>query len=295
MECEISAVVPVYRSEKTLRELHERLTKSLEALSPQYEIIMVEDAGGDGSWEIIEALCRRDPRLKGIKLKENQGQQKAIMLGLQQARGEWIVTLDDDLQNPPEEIPRLIAKLQEGYDLVYGVPREKKHSLWRRISARSSKWLIQKITGSKVLGMLSPFRAFKGGLIRSFREVHSSFVSLDAQIARVSEKTTSIEVLHEERRVGNSTYNFKKLLKVALYLVFAFTSRRRLLGLSSLPALLSVSGLLTLEIISHYFPNYFLPVSEAFFPFLWVLFFAQILMFLILGKYWSGIDPDGCV
>ena len=135
----ISVVVPVFRSEDSLRELHRRLVDILEPVDPAFEMILVEDCGGDKSWNVIQELAEADPRVRGMQLGRNYGQHNALLCGIRAARGRTIVTLDDDLQNPPEEIPRLLAKLVEGYDVVYGAPEDETHGFLRNQASRITK------------------------------------------------------------------------------------------------------------------------------------------------------------
>ncbi len=123
MSVRISAVVPVHRSQAMLPELHRRLVAALEQIGRPFEILLVEDCGGDDSWSVIKQLAAADPRVRGLRLARNYGQHNALLCGIRAARGELVVTLDDDLQNPPEEIHRLLARLDEGYDVVYGSPQ----------------------------------------------------------------------------------------------------------------------------------------------------------------------------
>jgi glycosyltransferase involved in cell wall biosynthesis len=114
----ISVIVPVYRAEGTLRELHRRLVNTLEGQNTDFEIVLVEDSGGDGSWDLIRELAAQDGRVRGLRMSRNFGQHSALLCGIRAANHEVVVTLDDDLQNPPEEIPKLLAKLEEGYDTM---------------------------------------------------------------------------------------------------------------------------------------------------------------------------------
>ncbi|OQA00977.1 MAG: Undecaprenyl-phosphate 4-deoxy-4-formamido-L-arabinose transferase [Planctomycetes bacterium ADurb.Bin412] len=127
-----SVVVPVYRSAKTLPELYERVNQTFAGMEGNYELILVEDGGGDESWQVMQSLRQRDPRVKIIRLMRNFGQHNALLAGFSFASGAYIITIDDDLQNPPEEIPKLIEAMQkQNQDVVFGIPREKKHSNWR--------------------------------------------------------------------------------------------------------------------------------------------------------------------
>src|SRR5262245_28272190 len=129
----LSAVVPVYNSEPMVATLIQRLVAALTPLAERFEIVLVNDCSRDGSWKAIEAIAAQDPRVRGIDLMRNYGQHNALLAGLRAATGEVIVTLDDDLQNPPEEIPKLLARLREGADVVYGYPEKESHGLLRTL------------------------------------------------------------------------------------------------------------------------------------------------------------------
>ena len=131
----ISAVVPVYKAENCLRELYRRLRAAMESITPDFEIILVEDCGGDRSWEIIEDLAKTDGRVKGIQFSRNFGQHYGISAGVDQCDGDWLVVMDCDLQDRPEEIPRLYAKAQEGYDVVLARRGKRKDTLLKRVTS----------------------------------------------------------------------------------------------------------------------------------------------------------------
>ena len=133
---EMSAVVPVYRSAPMLAELHRRLSDALAAIADDYEIVLVEDGGGDGSWAEIERIAAADPRVRGIRMSRNYGQHNALLCGIRAARHGLIVTLDDDLQNPPEEIATLVARMDDDLDVVYGTPTNEQHGFLRDQSSR---------------------------------------------------------------------------------------------------------------------------------------------------------------
>ena len=174
MKKNISVVIPVYNSEKTLPELTPRLHTALGKLSDKHEIILVNDGSRDNSWKTVQALKAENPAtIQGINLMRNYGQHNALLCGIRSARYEITVTMDDDLQHPPEEIAKLIDKLDEGYDVVYGIPRELVHSLWRNFSSRASKYFLAKILGINRIKYMSAFRAFKTDLRRSFASFNS--------------------------------------------------------------------------------------------------------------------------
>ena len=135
MSIRLSVVVPVYRSQATLPELHRRLVAALEPVEPSFEILLVEDCGGDDSWSVIQSLAAADSRVRGIQLSRNFGQHAATICGFAQAHGQWIATLDDDLEQAPENLPDLYRKAREGHDLVYGVYPQRSHKTWRNATS----------------------------------------------------------------------------------------------------------------------------------------------------------------
>ena len=139
----LSVVIPVYKARDCLAELYRRLVLTLEPITPDFELVLVEDGGGDGSWEEIVTLAGRDPRVKGIKLSRNFGQHYAITAGLDHASGDWVVVMDCDLQDQPEEIGKLYRKAQEGYDLVFARRQERNDSIYRKLSSEPVQSALQ--------------------------------------------------------------------------------------------------------------------------------------------------------
>lgn len=220
----ISVVVPVYRSQETLRELHRRIVASVEPLDPDFELILVEDCGGDRSWEVIQELARTDRRVRGIQLSRNFGQHNALLCGIRAASGEVLVTLDDDLQNPPEEIPALLNKLKEGFDVVYGKPRREQHGFLRDMASRVTKLALQNAMGAETAGNVSAFRAFRTRLRKSFDAYRSPTVNIDVLLTWGTTRFTAVTVRHDERRVGATGYTLRKLMTHALNMMTGFST-----------------------------------------------------------------------
>ncbi len=207
----ISVLVPVYRSEKTLPALVKRLASTLSAAQADYEVILVNDGSPDRSWEIICDLAQEYPFIQGINLTRNFGQHNALLCGIRAARKDIIVTLDADLQNPPEEIPKLVEKLDEGYDVVYGVPQKKQHGPARALAS----WLVR-ITLKSAMKVESAFqgssfRAFRAQLRDAFETFSGPSVSLDVLLTWGSTRLCSLPVRHETRPAGESSYSITKL------------------------------------------------------------------------------------
>jgi glycosyltransferase involved in cell wall biosynthesis len=218
---DVSVVIPVYRAAKTLDELTTRLVAVLRKLSADYEIIMVEDCGGDESWEVMKKLRAADRRVKIIRLMKNFGQHNALMCGFRFATGEYIVTLDDDLQNPPEEIPRLLEKIKEGYDLVYGEYISKKHSSFRNAGSSMIQFFYQKIFS--VSGKLTAFRIMRRDIVKSISAYDRNYVFIDGLLAWVTRNIGYVPVEHEERKLGSSGYGLKKLFTLSMNMVTNFS------------------------------------------------------------------------
>src|SRR5215208_2731130 len=175
----ISVVVPVYNSASTLSALADRLSAVLERGGGAYEIVLVNDGSADGSWQAIETLAAERPHVRGLDLMRNYGQHNALLAGIRAARHPVVVTLDDDLQNPPEEIPKLLAKLDEGNDVVYGAASTRQHGFWRAVATRVSKWALRGVIGDEIAGKVSAYRAFRTQLRDAFDDYEGPYVSID--------------------------------------------------------------------------------------------------------------------
>ena len=220
----LSIVCPVYRSATTLTELHQRLTTILVSLGDEYEILFVEDCGDDDSWEVIESIVSADPHVRGIKLSRNFGQHNALLCGIRAAQGTSIVTLDDDLQNPPEEIPHLLTKLEEGFDVVYGKPKKEQHGLLRDAASRITKLALQGAMGAETARNVSSFRAFHTRVRDAFSNYKSPTVNIDVLLAWGTTRFSVVSVRHEPREHGDSNYTLSKLIKHALNMMTGFST-----------------------------------------------------------------------
>jgi undecaprenyl-phosphate 4-deoxy-4-formamido-L-arabinose transferase len=234
----ISVVIPVYNSATTLRPLVNRLLLVLDSLPCPHEVILVNDGSRDDSWRHIEALVAEVPALRGIDLMRNYGQHNALLCGIREACYPVIVTLDDDLQNPPEEIPLLLAKLQEGFDVIYGTPEMKHHGVFRNVASWLTKLVLQETMGARGARRVSSFRAFRTPVRDAFSHYSSPNVSIDVLLTWGTNRFGSVKVRHHPRADGASNYTLMKLvahassvvtgysivpLHVATLLGFAFT------------------------------------------------------------------------
>jgi undecaprenyl-phosphate 4-deoxy-4-formamido-L-arabinose transferase len=231
-----------------LPELHRRLTAAVAPLTDWFEIILVEDGGGDNTWEVIQTLAAQDWRVRGIKLARNYGQHNALLCGIRAARGELIVTLDDDLQNPPEEIHKLLATLEEGYDVVYGSPSKETHGLFRNMASRVTKLALQGTMGVESASKVSPFRVFRTRLRDAFAEYRSPSVNIEVLLTWGTTRFASVAVRQDERLTGESGYSLKKLIAHAINMMTGFSTLP--LQVASLLGLLFGSlGLLVLSYV----------------------------------------------
>lgn len=219
----ISVVIPVYNSSSTLLELHRRVSEGLRMLG-SYEIILVDDGSRDGSWSVIEGMAARDSRVVGLRMGRNFGQHAALLAGLREARGSVTVTLDDDLQNPPEEIPKLLAVLEAGHDVVYGVPKRWQHEAVRNWASRLTKLVLASVMGAENARHVGAFRAFRTGLRDAFSSYRSPYVILDVLFTWATSRFGAVEVEHEARAVGRSGYNLRRLLLHALNMITGFSA-----------------------------------------------------------------------
>ncbi len=220
----LTVLIPVYNSENTLEQLVERLSDVLSAITSAYEVVLVNDDSKDASWSRIEKLAAFYPWVRGINLMRNYGQQNALLAGIRAARNDIIVTIDDDLQNPPEEIPKLIARLSENVDVVYGVPQKQQHGLWRDMASTVTKLALQGAMGAQTARNASAFRAFRTQLRDAFADYKSPYVSIDVLLTWGTTRFTAIEVRHEPRLVGKSNYTFRKLVVHALNMMTGFST-----------------------------------------------------------------------
>lgn len=219
-----SVVIPVYNSAETLEALAERLGQVLPRVATDFELILVNDGSRDESWLVICQLAQKYPWLRGINLMRNYGQHNATLCGVRAARCEIIITMDDDLQHPPEEIPLLVEKLDEGYDVVYGVPQKRPHSWWRNWFSVITKRVLAEVMGIRTIRDIGAFRVFRARLRGAFAEYRNPNVILDVLLSWGTNRFATVLVTEKPREVGRSNYSFYKLFKVTMVVVTAFST-----------------------------------------------------------------------
>lgn len=248
----LSAVVPVYNAEGTLRELCTRLAEVLGAAAGDWEIVLVDDGSRDGSWPLIQELSRDDPRVRGLGLARNSGQHATLLCGVRAARCEMVVTLDDDLQNPPEEIPKLLAALGDA-DLVYGrAPREERE-LWRRFGSSVIRWTLGIATGQAAARNASPFRLFRREITHAFEDFQGPYVSLDVLLSWGAKDVRVAEVEHHARKAGRSSYSLLRLVRHAFDVVTGYSSFPLQVASALGLAFTLFGGLVLVYVVGRYF------------------------------------------
>lgn len=310
----LSLVVPVFRSEETLPELYRRIVAAVEPIDADFELLLVEDGGGDGSWGVIEQLARAHSRIRGLRMARNYGQHNALLCGIRAARGEIVVTLDDDLQNPPEEIATLLDRLGDSYDVVYGKPRKEQHGFLRGQASRITKLALQNAMGAETASNVSAFRAFRTRLRDAFAEYRSPNVNIDVLLTWGTTRFIAVEVRHDERHAGVSGYTVRMLIIHALNMMTGFSTLP--LQLASVVGI--IFGILGFLMMTYVVGRYFIDGSSVpGFPFLAsiIAIFSGVQLFAlgIFGEYLArmhhrsmerppytvqqvtpGVDQTGC-
>lgn len=220
----VSVVVPVYNSEASLEALVTRLESSLRAVGSDFEVILVSDGSQDRSWEVIRRLVSTHNGVVGVNLMRNFGQHNALLAGIRLARYSVTVTMDDDLQHPPEEIPLLLRRLDEGFDVVYGTPTSFHHGVFRNFFSRFAKIAMSRAMRMDTLVDLSAFRAFRTELRQAFDTYSSPQVLLDVLLSWGTTAFSSVAVSHEARRFGRSNYTPRKLFNHAMLILTGFST-----------------------------------------------------------------------
>jgi glycosyltransferase involved in cell wall biosynthesis len=220
----LSVVTPVYNGEASVAELCRRLSEVLHRVATQHEIILVNDGSRDQSWQVISELSSHTPAVRGLNLMRNYGQHNALLCGIRAAKYEVIVTMDDDLQHPPEEIPRLLARLEEGFDVVYGAPKAERNGFMRALASQITRFALRTATDSEVAKNVSAFRVFRTHLREAFAAYQSPFVSIDVLLTWATSRFTAVKVPFRSRQSGSSNYTFTKLVRHALDMMTGFST-----------------------------------------------------------------------
>lgn len=287
-EPEISVIIPAFNEEESLPELLRRMEAAMEGMGRPYEIVCVNDGSQDGTLGILRAASASNPSLKVLDFNRNYGQHAAVFAGFEAARGEIIVTLDADLQNPPEEVPRLVAKMDEGYDVVGTVRQMRRDSLFRRAASRMVNRITARATGVELHDYGCMLRAYRKEVVKSLCESKeiSTFIPVLADL--FAGRITEIPVAHAERTKGKSKYSFLKLVRLEFDLITSFSllPLRGTMFVGLVTAVLAVAaGLVLVAGRVLYGPEW--AESGLFTLFAALFFFMGVLLFSIglLGEY----------
>ena len=221
----LSIVSPVYRAESLIHTLVSRVASSCEKISPLYEIILVEDGSPDHSWEKIEEVCQKYPQTIGIQLSRNFGQHYAITAGLAQAQGEWIVVMDCDLQDQPEEIPALYQKAREGYDMVFAQRVNRQDSFLKRWTSKAFYTVFGYLTGTEQDSSIANFGIYHRNAIQAILSMKDHIRYFPTMSQWVGFKKAKLPVQHAEREEGTSSYSWKRLFRLAFENIIAFSDK----------------------------------------------------------------------
>ncbi len=224
-QVEISIVSPVYRSESLVDRLVERIINSVSKLTDSYEIILVEDCGADNSWKKIQENCNKHPNVKGIKLSRNYGQQHAIQAGLDASKGKYVVTMDCDLQDQPEEIEKLFSKAKEGYEIVVASRKNRQDDFFKKFLSRFFYSTLGYLTETKQDRTVGNFVVYHRKAVDAMASLkdHNRYYPMLQQM--IGFNYAKVEIKHAEREDGKSSYSFKKRLKLAIDTILTFSDK----------------------------------------------------------------------
>lgn len=236
IKCQFSVVVPVYNSEQTLEELYRRLETVFKEMGQSFEVIFVNDHSRDQSYAVLREIHKAFPENTiVIDLLRNYGQHNATMCGFNYCQGNYIVTIDDDLQNPPEEIPLLWEKMKEGSDVVFAIPNEKKHRFYKNLGSvfvrKLNHWIFNLKGGVK----FASFRMIRKEIVDEIKLVKTPYPYISGMLLTITRSIANQEVEHHTRQLGRSNYNLRKLIRLALNLLINYSSiPLRFIGISGL-------------------------------------------------------------
>ncbi len=221
----ISVVSPVYKAENIVAELVKQVREAVNSITKDFEIILVNDASPDNSWDKIVAECATDSRVKGINLSRNFGQHYAITAGLHYAKGDWVVVMDCDLQDRPDEIPNLYRKAQEGYDSVFAQRKDRSDGVVKKTFSKVFYRIFSYLTETRQDSSVANFGIYHRKVINAILEMHDQIRFFPAMVQWVGFKKYYLPVQHSERYEGKSSYNFKGLFRLALNTIIAFSDK----------------------------------------------------------------------
>jgi undecaprenyl-phosphate 4-deoxy-4-formamido-L-arabinose transferase len=218
----LSIVVPVYKGETLIEPLVVQLSKMVPSFAENYEIILVNDGSPDHSWSVIQSLTRKYKCVRGVAMMRNYGQHNATLCGVRLARYEITVTMDQDLQHQPEDIPLLLAKIEEGFDVVYGAPKKLPQGFWRNLMTASIKQILGRVIGLPSVRNVSAFRAFRTNLRQAFANFQGPSLILDVLLSWGTTRFTSVPV--DIAQAERTSYNFRMLVRTAMLILIGYST-----------------------------------------------------------------------
>jgi dolichol-phosphate mannosyltransferase len=248
----LSVVTPVYGCRTCLAQLYARLSATLSSISPDFEIIMVNDASPDGAWGTIEELAARDPRVKGINLSRNFGQHQAITAGLDHTSGEWVVVMDCDLQDQPEQILKMYEATRQGFDVVFGRRVRRQDGVFKRLSSRAFNGVLGTLMGQRLDPAIANFGVYHRKVIEGFRRIRDVDRSFPMFVRWLGFRQTSVEIEHAERAEGKSSYTLGKLISFAVANVAAYSNKPLVISIYIGAIFSGLSFLVALYFIGRY-------------------------------------------
>ena len=290
----LSIVSPVYRAAEIVEKLVREIHLSVKTITDDYEIILVEDGSPDNSWSKIEAICKVDNRVKGIKLSKNFGQHPAIAAGLKASSGEWVVVMDCDLQDRPSEIPNLHIKGLEGFDAVQASRKNRQDSFSKKITSKIYFSVLRYFTDMKFDGNVANFGIFKRNVVDAVCSMQEPIFVFPIMINWIGFKKTILEVNHSEREEGNSSYNFRRLFELAVNIILANSDKPLWIMMKFGLSIASIAILLALFILFGYIKGFVTqPGYSSIFLSIWLLGGIIITMIgavgLYIGKIYEGV------
>jgi len=230
-----SVVIPVYNEQENVEHVVERVTRVFDGVGESYELVFVDDGSKDKTPLLLRELCDKHPQVRAVRFARNFGQEAAVQAGYLFARGKWIVQMDGDLQNPPEEVHKLLAKRDEGWDIVYGVRTGRKDPLFRKLASEGMRWTMQRLLQIELPKDISTFRLMRASTAKLLASMPERNKFLSALACWVGARYTTVDVGHAARAAGKTKYNLGKLINNTFDLVVGFSSRPlRLLGMLGL-------------------------------------------------------------
>jgi len=283
---QLSIVIPVYSSQNSLEILVNRLEPVLNQLANEYELIFVNDGSPDQSWKVIESLRSKHKWVLGINLMRNYGQHNALLAGIRAARFPIIITMDDDLQHPPEEIPKLLCNLTDDIDVVYGYPEKETHGLFRAFASIVTKIALQKSMGATTARRASAFRVFRTQIRDSFAEYSAPFVSIDVLLTWGTTRFQAVPVHNDVRIFGKSGYSISKLVLLAINMVTGFTViPLQIASIVGLGSTIFGLGVLTYALMNYLVHGSVVPGFTFLASSIAIFSGAQLLSLGIIGEY----------